>query len=300
MSEKTLRVVVWVVVALVAVYAVGSVAGRLVGGGEAGGELAAALARVSAESVQEVRIAGPTDTVVLVRDGAAWKVNGFVADSSSVNRLWAAVSGSRVAEVVAENPANHGRLGVAADSAWAVEFRRVGGEAARLLLGKSGPIYPSAYARLPHEDRVYLLTGDLRNVVTRPVSDWRDRTIVKVDTSRVHEVVIERDGERFAVRRVAEGWTVGGQAADSLAVRDLLAELADLQAYGFPPEAASLGDSLRHVVALGAEGDTLADLTLGTNGLNFRVRRAGNRTVYDLSSWRADRLTPKREVLTRK
>lgn len=300
MSEKALKVLVGLVAVLVAAYAIAYAVGLLAGGGESGGALADALGRVSAESVQEVRIAGPLDTIVLARSGAAWTVNGFRADSASVARLWSALTETKVGDAVAENPANHARLGVAADSAWSLEFHSAGGDVTRLLVGRSGPIYPSLYARLPDEARVYLVTGDLRNVATQPASQWRDKSIVRVDTARVHQIVIERDGARYALRRGEDGWRVDGEPADSTAVLDLLTELADLQAYGFPPEAAGLGNNARTVLALGAQGDTLAHLTLGSHdGVDFRVRLEGSPIVYDLSSWRADRLAPTKAALAR-
>ncbi|MBI4538708.1 MAG: DUF4340 domain-containing protein [Gemmatimonadetes bacterium] len=297
MSEKALKTVLGIVAALVAAYAITYFV-RTLAGGESSSALGDALQRVNVESVQEMRITGTTDTIVLSRDGASWKVNGHRADTASVGRLWSALSGTRVGDVVAENPTNHARLGVAADSAWTVEVRTAAGDTTRFLVGKAGPVYPSLYARMPDGDRVHLVTGDLRNVITRPLSDWRDKTIVRLDTAAVHQILIERDGKRYALQRADSTWSVDGEPADLAPVRDLLSELADLQAYGFPPDTAGFGDKPRTVLALGAGSDTLAHLTLASpDGINFRVSAAGNPTLYELSSWRADRLAPAKETV---
>lgn len=295
MSEKTLQRLVAAVAGLIAAYGVAYLFG-LLGGREVETEMGAMLSGLAPADIQEVRIVGPHDTLRLERAGAAtWTVNGFAADSAAVERLWSSLTATRVAQLVAENAANHARMGVTTDSAASVEFQTAGGSAARLLVGNSGPMFPSLYARLPADDRVYLLTGNLRSQVMWSLAEWRDKTIVRVDTARVQEIGVQRDGRPYVIRRAEEGWTVDGGPANGGPVRTLLQELAHVQASGFLADTASLGDSPRTVLVLGAANDTLAHLTVGSpDGINFRLRAGARPEVYDLPGWRADQIAPPR------
>ncbi|MBI4519764.1 MAG: DUF4340 domain-containing protein [Gemmatimonadetes bacterium] len=296
MSEKTLKRLLAAVAGLLAAYGIVYAFG-LLGGREVETELGAMLSRLAPADIQEVRIVGPNDTLRLERAGAAaWTVNGFAADSASVERLWSSLTATRVAQLVAENPANHARMGVTADGASSVEFHTAGGSVTRLLVGNTGPMFPSLYARLPDDDRVYLLTGNLRSQVMWSLAEWRDKTIVRVDTARVREIGVQRDGRRYVIRRAEAGWTVDGGPANEGPVRTLLQELAHLQASGFLADTASLGNAPRSLLVLGAANDTLAHLTVGSpDGINFRLRAGARPEVYDLPSWRADQLAPTRE-----
>jgi hypothetical protein len=294
-SEKALKAALGTLLGLVIVYLVVLAFGR----GGAGGagdasQLARALTGLSEASVQSVWIEGPTDTVALERAAGAWRVNGHPSDSAAVARFWDAVSDAEVRDLVASNPSNHGRLGVSADSTWRLAFRSDEDPTVEVLLGKPGPSFSSSFARLPDEDAVYLLEGGLRGAATRRLEDWRDRTIVVVDTAAVESVIFERGGDEHILARVDAGWTVDGAPARAERVGDLLRELASLEATGFAPDTITFeGEDRRRVVALGAGTDTLAVVDVaGSGDGTFLARTPGGSTVFRLSSFRVDRVVP--------
>lgn len=294
MSEQALKRILVAVAALVVAYGLASlVTGRA--GSDAGdtAALASALDGLDAASVQEVVFQRPRDTVRLTPSDGSWAVNGYAADSARAAGLWSALDPEGIDGVVARNPQNHARLGVAADSAPRAVFRTVDGETTTLLVGNTGPTYSSAYVRLEGADEVVLLDGELRSAARRGVDAWRDKEIVRVDTSAVARLDVTRDGARSVLERSQDGWTVDGEAADEASVHDLLRALARLEASGFAPDTAVIRSPDRRLAALNASGDTLAALELeSADGSDVRVRANGDATVYHLSSYRADRLTP--------
>jgi len=310
MSEKTLRIVVGVAVLLVAAYALTAMVGGSTSAdrGDTGRALVRALAGAR-EGLATVRIVGPQpgDSVELARgaDGS-WTVNGKPADSAAVARLEEALEGARVGHLAATNPENHARLGVAADNTWRLELHRAGrGEPVRLFVGNNGPSYPSAYARLPDSDDVYVLLGNLVSAVRRPAAEWRDRVVLRVDTAAVRRVVVTRDGDTYELQRDSALWVVGNAPADSVVVGDLLAELARLEAQGFEGDTVALGDSVtRSVLVLGEAGDTLALVRIAPTEQSWTwrataagkaaTRGLGEEDVFELSSWRADRIAPEK------
>ncbi|HEY8483975.1 MAG TPA: DUF4340 domain-containing protein [Longimicrobiales bacterium] len=296
MSRKTLQILLGVVGALLVVYGVTVAVGPRTGSPARADALASAIESIDPKRVTAIRFYGPGDTVELRRGDRGWLANGYPADSGLVAMLWEALEEARVGQLVARNPANHGRLGVAEDSARVAEFDRGSGEPVRLLVGREGPSYPSVYVRLPGRDEVYLLHADLAPAARRSLTQWRDRTIVRVDTARVNRIEVEREGGRYVLARENGRWTLDGSAADSLAVSNLLRELALLVASDFAPDTARLPErKVRTVTALGAAGDTLARLTFGEgDARGWWVRVAGTETLYQIPAWQADRLAPER------
>jgi hypothetical protein len=318
MSERTLSRLLGVLGVLVVVWLISS---QLSGGGGAGGVsdggVASLLEGLNETTVRAVRIAHPNrtaslepgaletvtpetaqrETVMLEANGGAWTVNGHAADSLSVTRLWSALDGAVVGGVVVNNPRNHERMGVSADSAWVVDFTLTDGGIVSLLVGKIGPIAPSGYVRLPDQDAVVVVSGDLRPTVIRSLTDWRDKTIVRVDTASVVRVVLETDAGTHVAERSDSTWSVDGEPADATRMRSLLDELANFVAVGFlEDEEVSLEDEKR-VTALGANGDTLGTVLLTGEAGTRHARTPGSDVVFEVPSFRADRITPDMESL---
>jgi len=298
MSERALKRIL----VLAAVIAVAYLAARMLGSGPAGdgdgGPLADLVSGLEPEGITAVTFVRQADTVRLERSDGAWTVNGFAADSGAVAGFLGTVTGSGTGGVVARNPANHARLGVTEDSAVAVTISREGAEDVTLLVGDAGPSFPSVYVRLPGQDPVHLFQGRMRSPARRSVEQWRDREIVALDTAAVGRIEVTREGSTYALVRRDSSWTVDGAAADGGEVSSLLRELSSLSGSGFAPDTASLGEPARRVVVTDREGDTLTVLSAHRGeGSTFRITAGDDPEVYEISSYRVDRLTPDPESL---
>lgn len=294
MSEKTLKRILVGVAVLVVAYAGVALLQRTTGSGSGGDSaLGDLLASLEPDAVEEVRFVRLQDTIRLSRSGEAWSVNGRTADSSRVARFWNDLAEARVTGPIARNPANHARLGVAGDSAVLVVFRTSDGQTRELLVGESGPSFPSSYVRLPDRDPVHVVHADLRGAARRNLESWRDRTVVRIDTARVRIIALRRDGTEQTLTREGGAWRVDGAPADSSAVQDLLGALVRLRSTGFAPDTVELASPDRTLVALGQGGDTLTALSLvETEGSGYRGRARGDDTVYELTSYDIGRLFP--------
>lgn len=298
MSDKTLKTLLGLLAALVVVYAVVALTSRRPSSVGGAGELARTVASVEPAEVRSVEIRRRGETIALERTDDGWTADGYRADTAAIAELWSALDTLAAGELNSTNPANHARLGVAADSAWSIEVRAEAGEPVRLLVGEMGPYPRSAYVRLPAGDEVYLVPGRLRDLVGRTTDEWRDTHILALDTAAVAEVRITRDDAAYALRRGDDGWTVDDQPADSAAVAQLLEQLANLDASGFAPDTATLGEPNRTVTAFSAQGDTLAALRMREEeSYNVRLALEGNASVFEISRWRVDRLAPERSRL---
>jgi hypothetical protein len=300
MSEKGLKVLSVTIGVLVVIWlAVSLLSGRGGGGGAPPDALAGFFRGVTPESVTAVRFKGPESDVPveLKRSGGRWTVNDYRADSSAVARFWESVATVEVGSLVGSNPANHPRLGVAADSAWTLDVETPDG-ARNLLVGKSGTRYGTTYVRLPDAEGVYLLEGGLRPVITRSLDEWRNKQVARVDTSAVQTVEVEGDGGGWTIRRADSSWVMAdGSPTDGATVRSLLGELARMDAsgfYGIQDSLPPLGGSVR---AMDQAGDTLLLLDIGSGEGDRWARVEGDSIVYRIPSWRAIRVLPELSTL---
>ena len=301
MSERALKQLVGALAVVVVLWLVASLVSR--GGGEidAPSGLDAQLDGVEATTVEAVRFVQPGQTIELRSDGDVWRVNGFRADSGSVARFFESVAEAEAGDLVATNPANHARMGVAGDSARTLEID-VGGETRSLVVGGTGPRFSSAYVRLPGEDAVYLLEGSLRSHLTRDLDGWRNRKMLAIDTSRVTRIEVQRDDDAYALVRGDSTWTFEeGEPAVETQVRSLLQELGgSLVAAGFVAAEDSIAalPAGGTTVAYSDAGEVLAEVTVGSGTGERWAMAAGDSVRYRIASFRANLITPTLESMT--
>jgi hypothetical protein len=298
MSDRTLKALLGTLGILLVIWAgVSLFSGRGGTSGDPTGAVSGFFQGVTPESTSEVRIRKPEDgtTVEIRREAGSWTVNGYATDSGTVARFWDAMGEADFGDRMASNPANHSRMGVSADSAIQLEIV-TGSDARILLVGKTGPRYGTAFARLPDEDPVYLLEGNLRSHLTRSLDDWRNKRMAGLDTTAIQRLEVERDGEAYALERGDSLWTLtSGDSVDATALNGILSELAGLQASGFYTAGDSLSESGATVRAYDEAGDTLLELEIGAGDGDRWARVEGDSILYRLPSWRVTRVVPDRE-----
>lgn len=163
--------------------------------------------------VERVRLRSGDDASVLVRDGERWLMankDAFPADGAAVRRTVLQVASLRVVEPKTANPERYARLGVQdadaedADSTLVELLGEDDAALARLLVGHASDntSAPRHYVRRAGEEQSWLVEGEL-DVPADPVP-WLDAGIVDIDTARVAEVRIERDGATPVVIRKRE------------------------------------------------------------------------------------------------
>jgi hypothetical protein len=301
MSERALKLLMVAVVGFAILWlAVSFLPGGGGGSAEPSGAIATFFDEVTPESVSTLSILGPEGDprIDFRRESGEWKVNGFRADSSTVSRFWESVAEAEVGDLVASNPTNHPRMGVSADRAWTMELGLAGGSRT-LLVGNSGSRYGTAFVRLPGEDQVFLLTGNLRSQVTHSLDDWRNKRVASADTTAVWQIEVEKDEGGYTLERGDSLWTLAeGTDANMTSVRGILGEMARLDASGFYEESDSLPDLEATVRALDQEGEVRLTLEIGSGEGDRWVRAAGDSIIYRIPSWRASRILPDLETVT--
>lgn len=310
MSERTLKRIVLVVALLVFGYGLVTIIRSGLdpddGDGGSDSDLARVVSELEPSSVDRVLLVDGGDTVRLAREEGRWTVNGFRADSGRVARFWNALTEEDPGDPVVRNPDNHSRLGVTGEQARRIVITTADGERHEILVGDSGPSYPSVYVRTAGSDEVHLLQSSLSVSAGQSVTTWRDHTIVRVDTSRVQEVEVTTPTDGYTLSRADGDWTVDGARVTDAQARNLLGGLSRVLASDFYPEEGTWPESVtdaedtteRRLVALASPDDTLTALTIrGSEDAGLAVRVAGDSTVYEIAPFDIGRLFPPRGSL---
>jgi hypothetical protein len=267
------------------------------------------LVPVPAEQVDTVEIASPEDTIRLLPDvSGGWTVNGYEASASMMVELFDGLGDSISAELVAQSPSSHERMGV--DDQGGTHFRVIRGDRAllHLIAGERGRLFNSRYVRLAGADEVYLLEGPLVPAFDRALNEWREKRIAEVEPDLIARVAIQHGRRAYTVeRRDSTTWELSdGTPVDSAAMDRLLEGYRSLAAQGSAFATPAQVDSAdfakpdRGVTLLDERGDTLLGLAFDSTASGFWVRRAENGTVFQLFRWKGDEIAPADSVLRRK
>lgn len=298
MSKKTLKNIFGALGILLVLWAISALISSRGGRGRPGdADIVAALEDLDATTVETVEIQGPTHNLTLEQSAGVWTIDDYPADSSGLNLLWRALSEAQVERLASSNPENHARMGLSLDSAWTLELTRTNGSTSTLLVGKSGPTFPSTFVRLPGQNDVVVISQDLRTPVTRALFMWRDRTVIRVDTSAVAQVVIERDGSSYTVEKADSAWTLDGEPANRMAIVNLTQELSHFLASSFLEEIEPSEANPKRVTALDASGDTLATVLFTGEETSLQARIPGNDMVFVVSDYQVRRIAPELATL---
>jgi hypothetical protein len=172
------------------------------------------------------------------------------------------------------------------------------GKSYGLEIGKDVEGGELTYARVVGEPRVFELNKAAADGLARPVADWRDKTLAKVNVDELKRIELDKDGEKLAFARGADqAWTVAtGKVAgfDATRVNAFVGAFANLRAQSIAavtPEDAGLVKPTGRVRLSGDKG-VLVDLIVGGTAApagNF-VQIAGKPEIYVVPEHTARRL----------
>lgn len=222
-----------------------------------------------------------------------WTVNGYSIEEVSLNKLLDAIDENEVGNVVANNAENHGRMGLSADSTWRLEIIESESKTSTILIGNTGPTFPSVFTRVVDQDEVVLISGDLRGAVTQSLTEWRDKTIITTDTIALSSILLDYGNATYRLERSDTTWTMDGEVVDAAAVIGITAELSNMEASGFLDESQNPStENTRRIVAMDESGSIMNQLVLTGQGLTRHVQNPNSEIIFEIPSWKFSRIVP--------
>ena len=142
-------------------------------------------------------------------EGATWKLTkpvAYPAYGSYVDTLLTRMEEIELLDVAVEDRANWEALEI--DDAQAVHVKAWAGEAllVEFFIGayKSG----NTLVRLPGDDRVYKVQGSIRYVFGKASRDWRDKSMIEVDSKTVTRATFKTANGTFDFQKDGEEWQI--------------------------------------------------------------------------------------------
>jgi len=167
--------------------------------------------------------------VVLQKKGVEWFVESpisYKADQANVASLIHGSKTLQVSNIVSNKPDKHSVFQVDS-SGTQVKMYQNGAEKASFILGKSGSSYSEVYARRTASNDVALVNGS-SYLFTRPVKDWRDRTILSVPRERIKDVRYQYGDTTFVLTFNDSTWTIGKDSTQEGVVTSLISSLSNV------------------------------------------------------------------------
>jgi hypothetical protein len=265
--------------------------------------------------VTELDIRRGAERIRLVREGDGWRMAEPVAtrgDRGTIDETVTTVVTAKMDREIAAAPSSLGDFGLATPAA-EITAKLKDGKSLALQLGAKNPTGVWVYAKEPDKPAVFVLPEGVLRDATRPLADFRDKSVLAFDRNAVTGVEIAARDETIAIEPAggAGKWKITRPVAlpaDPDTVRDLLDKLGSARVKEFVAEAPpslqpfGLDRPLRIAVHTGRDKERatktllLGRLDDATKGLY--AQRPGEPTVFLLPE-EIDKAIPKNVAVLR-
>lgn len=246
---------------------------------------AEALFAVDTAAIDGIDILHDGAVLTLNRSENGWKLTTPVSDEAdiqTVNDLLSSVASATIRAVASTNPAKQSLFQTDTLYGTIVTLRGSGAVLSSAIIGKQGAEWNERYVRRSNSDEVLLVAGLQYYRFTKPVKEWRSKTILALDSRAISSVTVTANKESFTLALRDSVWTIDGKPADSIAVQNFITALASVTADDFrdtPPLS-----SAKNAVSLKYAGN---ELLFAPEGNKYTVFSAASSRWYIMDEWRA-------------
>lgn len=196
-----------------------------------------------------------SDTLEFERVGTRWYMRqpfSMPADSLTVSRFLTDLGNVTLNTRATSNPDRYSIYGI--DSTAAVVTVQSSNQSTALTISQQGRDYTSIFVLLDDDPTVY--STNQRVTVSRDISRWRDRLVMRTDPLSMASLRVYRPDSEYEVTRQNTTWLLDGAPADSMQVTNWLRRFDPLNADGFfddiPPQV--LGDAAYRIEITSSSG----------------------------------------------
>jgi uncharacterized protein DUF4340 len=192
--------------------------------------------------VTQLTLKRPDDSVEIKREGDAWQMVAPVkarGDRGPIEEVITNVLTSKMDREIAAAPPSLAEFGLDKPAA-EVDLTLKDGKRLGLLLGAKSPTGVWVYARERDKPAVFVLGDSVLRDATRPIADFRDKTILAFDRKQVTGLDIVSRDETIGLESADGGWKITrpvALAADGDTVNDFLEKLGGAKVKEFVAEA---------------------------------------------------------------
>jgi hypothetical protein len=217
----------------------------------------------------------------------------YRADQSTVATFLHDSKSLEVKNVVSNKPEKHSVFQV--DSMGTrVKIYEKGTEKISFILGKATTSYTEMYARRSGSNDVVIVSGASAFVFSRPVKDWRDKTIFTTSRDNIKEVRYQYGDTTFVLAYKDSAWTIAKDSTQESAVNSLISSLSNVQADDFVD---TLAQRPPKITAQIAYAGTQLNFFFLKQGEKYFVQSSGSPQWFEMLSWRANEILKRKQDL---
>lgn len=257
-----------------------------------------ALATIDSLAIDRIEIKSPSERVVLEKQGVEWFLQqpiAYRADQNNVAELIHAVKTIEVKNVISDKPEKHSVFQVDSTGTF-VTITEQNAEKAAFVLGKAGGSYTEFYARRISGNEVLLIGGGSPYIFSRPVKEWRDRTIVSVPRETIKQIQFAYGDTTFVLAFSDSAWMIGRESTQESVVNDLITSVSHVQADDFVD---TLLTRLSKPTAQLSYAGTQISFFFVKGGDKYLVHSSSSPQWYEMQSWRANQLLKRKKDLVK-
>jgi hypothetical protein len=186
-------------------------------------------------SVDKIDIKTTASSLVLEKRGVEWFVAqpvNYRADQAAVGQFIHQIKNVEIKNVVSDKPEKHSVFQVDTTGTRITVFEK-GIEKASFILGKMAANYSESYVRRSHSNDVLIVDGVSSYTFSRPVKDWRDKSVMTTPKENIKEIQYQYGDTAFTVAFIDSAWVVGKEKVQQSVIDGILSSLSNLQADDF-------------------------------------------------------------------
>lgn len=257
------------------------------------GTTGVALAVIDSLAVDKIELRTAASSVVLQKNGVEWYIQepvSYRADQSTVAAFLHDSKSMEVTNVVSNKPEKHSVFQVDSTGTQVRIFEK-GAEKASFIVGKPTTSYSEIYARRSGSDEVLLVTGGSAYNFSRPVKEWRDKTIFSTARDNIKEVHYQYGDTSFVLAFKDSAWFIGKDSTQESVVNNLMSSLSSVQADDFVD---TLMQRPPKITAQVAYAGIQLNFFFVKQGEKYLVQSSTSPQWFEMLNWRAN------EILKRK
>lgn len=260
------------------------------------GETGVALALIDSLAVDKIEVRTSVSAVVLQKKAVEWYLQepiSYRADQSSVATLLHDCKSLELKNVVSNKPEKHSVFRVDSTGTLVKIFEK-GVEKTAFVVGKPTSSYSEMYARRSGSNDVFIVSGASPEMFSRPVKDWRDKTIFTTSRDNIKEVRYQYGDTTFVLAFKDSVWTIGKDSTQESVVNNLISSLSNVQADNFVD---TLVQHLPKINAQIAYAGTQLNFFFVKQGEKYLVQSSVSPQWFEILSWRANEILKRKQDL---
>ena len=153
----------------------------------------------------------------------------YAADEASVTDAVGKGKDLRITNTISTNPSKQSVYAVDSTATLVLVFAN-NNQVAAFRVGKPSSSWTETYARKEGSNEVYSVQGVLSSTFLKGANDWRDKTILKIDQSKLSNIKFQFGDTTFALaKKDSTNWVIGSDSTINSNVTSFLSSLANFQ-----------------------------------------------------------------------